>query len=350
MILMNYRRDSNLSRPICVGIGLVALDVVFNGKRNLPIGFYAGGSCGNVMAILSYLGWETFPIARLRNNTAGNMLLRDLENFGVNNSLISLKDDGSTPIIIHRVLHDKEGNPKHRFEFRDPETGSYLPSYKPVLSACVDTIFENKPPASVFYLDRVNRASVEMAKKSKGQGSFVFYEPSSYKDDKLHNECLLYADIVKFSNDRISNYQELFPVCQRELEIMTLGDKGLVYRRWKQTEWTSIPAYQIPCLVDAAGSGDWCTAGIIYHLFSQTTNNTFEIKKVEASLNFGQELAALNCLFFGARGVMYAMEKDIFWNNVSGFSSQESHEEVCKYSSLKKSVVNGEEIDFASLF
>ena len=129
--------------------------------------------------------------------------LRDLENFGVNNSLISLKDDGSTPIMIHRVLKDKEGNPKHRFEFRDPETGCYLPSYKPVLSACVDAIFENKPAASVFYLDRVNRASIEMAKKSKEQNSFVFFEPSSYKDDKIHKECLSYSDIVKFSNDRI---------------------------------------------------------------------------------------------------------------------------------------------------
>lgn len=347
---MNYKSNSNLSRPTCIGIGLVALDVLFNGKPNLPIGFYAGGSCGNVMAILSYLGWETFPIARLRNNEAGNMLLRDLENFGVNNSLISLKDDGSTPIIIHRVLKDREGNPKHRFEFRDPETGGYLPSYKPVLSACVDAIFENKPAASVFYLDRVNRASIEMAKKSKEQNSFVFFEPSSYKDDKIHKECLSYADIVKFSNDRISNYQELFPVCQRELEIMTLGDKGLVYRLRNQKKWTNIPAFEISCLVDAAGSGDWCTAGIIYHLFSQTSDAVFDIQKVEKSLNFGQALAALNCSFLGARGLMYNMEKDFFWTSISSFTSRQSHDNVCHYSTFKRNVVASDEISLAALY
>ncbi len=312
-------------RPICVGIGLVALDVLFNGKPNLPIGFYAGGSCGNVMTILSFLGWETFPIARLRNNEAGNILLRDLETFGVNNTLITLKEDGSTPIIIHRVLKDKEGNPKHRFEFRDPDTGAYLPSYKPVLSACVDSIIENKPRSNVFYLDRVNRASIDMAKKSKNQKSFIFFEPSSYKDDKIHRECLSYADIVKFASDRITNYQELFPVCERELEIMTMGDKGLVYRLRNQKNWTSVPAFEISTLVDAAGSGDWCTSGIIYQLFDQTIDSKLDVGKVENALKFGQTLAALNCCFMGARGIMYAMTKPIFWESINNVFSNVSY-------------------------
>lgn len=347
---MNYKKNSDISRPTCVGIGLVALDVLFNGKPNSPVGFYAGGSCGNVMAILSYLGWETFPIARLRNNEAGNILVRDLENFGVNNSLISLQEDGSTPIIIHRVLKDKQGNPKHRFEFRDPETGGYLPSYKPVLSASVDAIFENKPKASVFYLDRVNRASIEMARKSKEQNSFVFFEPSSYKDDKIHNQCLSYADIVKFSNDRITNFQELFPVCQRELEIMTMGDEGLVYRLKNQRKWTNVPAYEISCLVDAAGSGDWCTAGIIYQLFGQINDSIFEPQNVERTLNFGQALAALNCSFMGARGVMYAMEKEFFWRSVIGFTAQENNASICQYLSFQKNLVTGEEKSLAALY
>lgn len=347
---MNYKSKSEISKPTCVGIGLVALDVLFNGKPNSPLGFYAGGSCGNVMTILSYLGWETFPIARLRNNEAGNILLRDLENFGVNNSLISLQEDGSTPIIIHRVLRDKEGNPKHRFEFRDPETGTYLPSYKPVLSACVDAIFENKPKSNVFYLDRVNRASIEMAKKSKEQNAFVFFEPSSYKDDKIHREGLSYADIVKFASDRIANYTELFPVCERELEIMTMGDEGLVYRFRNQRNWTAIPAYNISGLVDAAGSGDWCTAGIIYSLLGQITNGPFETGKVEMALKFGQALAALNCCFLGARGVMYAMKKDLFWNNVNRLMSPDDDTNFCEDSSMSNSSKPGREINLATLY
>ncbi len=347
---MNYKNKLEISKPTCVGIGLVALDVLFSDKLNTPIGFYAGGSCGNVMAILSYLGWETFPIARLRNNEAGNILIRDLENFGVNNSLISMKEDGSTPIIIHRVLKGKDGNPKHRFEFRDPETGGYLPSYKPVLSACVDSIFESKPKSDVFYLDRVNRASIEMAKKSKEQNAFIFFEPSSYKDDKIHRECLSYADIVKFSNDRITNYQDLFPICERELEIMTQGDEGLLYRLRNQRKWTSIPAYDISCLVDAAGSGDWCTSGIIYSLFGQFVDIVFDLQKVESALKFGQALAALNCSFMGARGIMYAMEKDVFLDTIDNFFSNTNYTDYSQYSNAIKRVRISEDLTLGTLY
>jgi fructokinase len=319
---MNYNTNFESNRPTCVGIGLVALDVLFNGKPSAPLGFYAGGSCGNVMTILSFLGWEAYPIARLRNNEAGNILLRDLEHFGVNNSLISSENDGSTPIIIHRILKDREGKPKHRFEFRDPETGSYLPSYKPVLSACVDSIFQTQPKSNVFYLDRVNRASIEMAKKCKSQNALIFFEPSSYKDDKNHNECLSYADVVKFSSERISNYQEKFPVCTRELEVMTMGSEGLVYRLHNQKTWTHIEAYTISSVVDAAGSGDWCTAGLIHGLFNRS-KGTVEItdKVVEDALEFGQALAALNCCFMGARGAMYALEKEVLLEAATGMLS-----------------------------
>jgi fructokinase len=328
---MNYNTNFRNNKPTCVGIGLVALDVVFNGNPSTPLGFYAGGSCGNVMTILSFLGWEAYPIARLRNNEAGNILLSDLEHFGVKNSLISVENDGSTPIIIHRVLKDKEGNPKHRFEFRDPDTGDYLPSYKPVLSACVDSIFQNQPKSNVFYLDRVNRASIEMAKKSKSQNTLVFLEPPSYKDDKLHNECLSYADVVKFSSDRITNYQQKFPVCLRELEVMTMGSEGLQYRLRHQEEWTYIEAVTINSLVDAAGAGDWCTAGLIYKLFSRETEPIdFTIRAVEEALRFGQALAALNCCFMGARGAMYVLEVNSLLNTAAALLSvQKNLNNIC---------------------
>jgi fructokinase len=298
-------------RPTCVGIGLVALDVLLNETPNAPLGFYAGGSCGNVMMILSFLGWETYPIARLRNNEASNILLRDLKHFGVHNTLISIDEDGSTPIIIHRILKDKKGNPKHRFEFRDPETGTYLPSYKPVLSASVDSISNQQPKSNVFYLDRVNRASIEMAKKSKLQNALVFYEPSSFKEDKIHLECLSYADVVKFSSDRISDYQDRFPICNRELEIMTMGAEGLVFRLKNQKKWTHLNAFKINAAVDAAGSGDWCTAGVIYSLFNRTSTREIIENDVHDALLFGQALAALNCCFIGARGAMYALNKSV---------------------------------------
>lgn len=311
-----YNREVVNKRPTCVGMGLVALDVLLHGKQNTPLGFYAGGSCGNVMAILSFLEWETYPVARLKDNEAGQVLRRDLEQFGVNDALLSLTEDGSTPIIIHRVVKDKSGNPKHRFEFRDPDTGVYLPSYKPVLSASVDSIFHSQPKSNVFYLDRVSRASIDLARKYKEQNSLIFFEPSSFKDDKNHYECLSYADVVKFSNERIANYQEKFPICNRELEVMTMGSEGLIYRLRDQEQWSHIEAYPVPSLVDAAGSGDWCTAALIHGIYNKSDEKIdITYDAVNNALHFGQALAAINCCFEGARGAMYALEKNLLFES-----------------------------------
>ena len=50
---------------ICVGAGLISLDVLIREGRKIPVSYYVGGTCGNVMMILSYLGWDAYPIARL---------------------------------------------------------------------------------------------------------------------------------------------------------------------------------------------------------------------------------------------------------------------------------------------
>lgn len=315
----------------CVGVGLVALDVLLNCNPQTPARYFAGGSCGNVMAVLSYLGWNTYPIARLKNNKAAEILIEDLAKFGVSPSLISIQSDGSTPIIIHRVLKDKEGRPKHRFEFRDPDTGKYLPSYKPVLSAKVDMILENKPGAKVLYIDRVNRASLDIAEKSKQEGSVIFFEPSSLKNDAQTRECLLYADIVKFAHDRISDYDSFFPICGRLLEIRTLGASGLEYRKNGDCAWRYIPAYKIDCVVDAAGSGDWCTSGIIHKLFGSKSYKNFTDDDIETALKFGQALGAINCGFMGARGIMYAMTTNTLLNGIGDFNMNTNFNEFCNF-------------------
>jgi fructokinase len=349
---MNFNTDFESKKPTCIGIGLVALDVLFNGKPNSALGFNAGGSCGNVMTILSYLGWDAYPIARLKNNKAGNVLLGDLKYFGVNNSLVSASEEGSTPIIIHRVIRDREGNPKHRFEFRDPVTGGYLPSYKPVLASSVDSIFQQQKRTDVFYLDRVNRASIELAKKYKSQNSLIFFEPSSFKEDKNFNECMSYADVVKFSNERITTYQEMFPICNRELEVITMGSEGLIYRLRNQEQWNRIEAYTLTSVVDAAGSGDWCTAGLIHGLYDNNVGKVEITRKtVETALQFGQALAAINCCFMGARGAMYTLPKNVLLESAASlFSIGKECHNLCDDFPNYDSRISSEEISLTALY
>ena len=220
---MKTNKSMNQSQnPVCIGTGLVALDVIISSLSNSPTQFLAGGSCGNVLTILSYLGWSTFPIARLSNNVATELLLEDLEKWNVHNDFLKIDNTGSTPVIIHRILKDLKGQPKHRFEFKNPENGKYLPSFKPCLAKSVTQIVEASQTPNVYYFDRINRASIELAKEYKNNGAIIFFEPSSIKDLKGFNECVMVADIVKFSDDRITNYEDYFPTAKAGFEVQTL--------------------------------------------------------------------------------------------------------------------------------
>ncbi len=307
--MININKNKT-SKAVCFGAGLLALDVVMNGNQNTQPKFLAGGSCGNVLTILAFLGWNSYPIARLSNKPSAQLLFADLKSQKVNLDLVTQSEDGSTPIIIHRILKDAQENPKHRYEFKIPKTNIWFPSFKPVLSNRVNEIeaFHVKP--KVFYFDRVCRANIELAKRYKESSCLIFFEPSSMGDEKQFNECLALADILKYSNDRLPLYKTHYRTRQTAVEIETLGAGGLSYRsfRNKSNEWKILPALEIDTLLDAAGGGDWCSSGIIHALFDSF--ETFPLKsltalRLENILVFGQFLSALNCKFHGARGLMY---------------------------------------------
>lgn len=297
-----------------LGAGLVALDVILNGAPTTPAKLCAGGSCGNVLTILSFLGWSSKPIARLSNNNATENLFEDFKQFTVNTSLVTKSDDGKTPIIIHRILKDKDGNSQHKFEFKIPGTNIWLPMYKPVLANYVDTIVDKQPKCEVFYFDRVSRSTIELARHYSENGALIVFEPSSLKDDKQTFECLELAHIIKFSSDRINNYSDLFPAAKALLEIQTLGKDGLQYRLKSSNDknWKKVPSFKFENIKDSAGAGDWCTAGIIneigYQGFKSFSNSTED--QIVNTLKVGQALGGLNCMFDGARGLMYNIDSD----------------------------------------
>ena len=222
--------ENHTKKYNCAGTGLLALDVLIKGKSDYNPKIFAGGSCGNVLSILSYLNFNSYPIARLGNNDATDLVFEDLEKWDVNLDFIEREEKGSTPIIIHRILESPLNEPKHRFEFRNPNNGKWLPSFRPVLAKKVESITENLPVLNVFYFDRVSRSSIELAKYAKTQGALIFFEPSSNREKKQFKECLEISDIIKFSDQRIKSYREEYPNIQTILEIETSGKEGLNYR------------------------------------------------------------------------------------------------------------------------
>jgi fructokinase len=60
-------------------------------------------------------------------------------------------------------------------------------------------------------------------------------------------------------------------------------------------------------VVDTAGAGDWCTAGLLAHIGTGGAVGFDEVTRdeIRAALHYGQALSAWNCEFEGARGGMY---------------------------------------------
>lgn len=288
----------------------MALDVILNGSPATLPKLSAGGSCGNVLSILAFLGWDSYPIARLANNRAGVELVKDLERWHIHTDHLFQNDDGRTPIIIHRIKRDKNDNPIHRFEFRDPETGSWLPQLKPITKNLAAEVLLGKVSPEVFYFDRLNPGTFELAQGLKSQGTIICFEPSSIKDRDQFEQFLGITDILKYSHERLPDYKGLFRSSRCFLEIETRGKDGLLYRSKNNSDpnhWHPISGFLLEEIQDAAGAGDWCTAGIIHMLCAGGREELYKsgVKLQNKALQFGSALGAMNCFYDGARGLMY---------------------------------------------
>lgn len=297
----------------CVGTGFIVLDVIRNSigtsanEKRL-----AGGSCGNVLTILAYFGWNAHAVGRVGDDRAGRELLADLGQWGVETKLLQVEAGRGTPIIVQENYLDARGRPRHRFSRVCPDCGAALPAYRPLLRSESATIASKLPSHSVFYFDRVAPGTLELALKSRAKGGLVVFEPSGIKDERLFTECLRTAHVVKYANDRIDGIHDAVAKTKVSIEIETLGAKGLRLRvrtNGRVGPWKDLPAFSALELRDAAGSGDWTTAGLIHGLMASGVS----VEKVVADANavvlairHGQALAALNCSFDGARGLMYA--------------------------------------------
>lgn len=316
-----YQRKNTL-RPCVIGAGLVALDVVVSSSSDDEIKYFAGGTCGNVLAILSYLGWNARPISRLRDDLPAKWLLKDLAWWNVDTSFISLTTDGSTPIIIQNIKEDSDGTRTHSFSIRCPCCGAYFPGYKPILSNKAEDIAKKLTQQQVFFFDRVSRGTLNLAHSSAEQGALVVFEPSGVGKPLLFREAWSVAHVVKYSRDRLRDIADLdLNSSVRNdllLEIETLGADGLRYRsrltNARTQGWKELHVVPATTLKDAAGSGDWCTAGIIHKLARGGLNGFRKVTKdrLLQAIRYGQALATWNCAFESARGGMYSASKPQF--------------------------------------
>lgn len=297
--------------PLAMGTGLIALDVVVTeGDPSDPL-LMTGGTCGNVLLALSYLGFRVAPVCRLEDDEAAGLIREEFHDWGVDTTYVSVGEDGSTPVIFQTIRPNPGGVPTHSFSWRCPACGKRFPAYKPALASTAEAIAANMSSPRVFFFDRVNRGALVLAEKASELGALVMFEPSSVGDHGLFKEAWSMSHVVKYSHERLADIPDSLEFGTNQLlQVETLGSDGLRYRakfgNRATSPWKTLKALKAPTLLDTAGAGDWCTAGLLHRLGCNGTEGFRGVKpsELEAALRYGQALAAWNCGFVGARGGM----------------------------------------------
>ena len=308
---------------VVFGTGLIALDLVVGPDPETPVRSWAGGTCGNVLSILAYFGWDAYPVARMNGDLASEYVQADMARWGVHLDWTTCTPTTHTPIIVQEITRDRSGRAKHRFSSSCPNCGKWLPPFKAITVDAAESIKPELNRAAVFFLDRLSRATLDLATEASSYGAAVIFEPSGKASEKLMSEAITVAHIVKYSESRLAGISGLMEDGSAALlEVQTLGEHGLRYRhrlRRNASDWIHLKAVPAPRHADACGSGDWCTAGLIDRVAvgGQEGLRVIGARGIRRALRYGQALAAWNCGFEGARGGMYAVSRSAFRRQIT---------------------------------
>ena len=292
------------SRTKVIGTGLFALDLIMDTEGKL-LSYGLGGSAGNVLAILAKFNWDAVPVTELGDDAAGELLMQEFTHLKADKSFIRTSLGVHTPVIYQHQQHADSAK-THHFSFACPHCGDKRSMNRSVTSIFETRLPEEAPP-KVLYLDRATVMGVELAELYQDKGVLIVFEPSDIgKDPSLFQRALDAAHIVKYADDRLDDLAS-FNTDHISVEICTMGTKGLRYRAPSLgNEWVALSAYKAPKVVDTAGAGDWCTAGMIQTLAGDEKElNVHHINynQLHKALRFGQALSALNCMTIGAQGL-----------------------------------------------
>src|SRR5712691_733459 len=250
-LLRTSRRNSH----IAVGTGLVSLDVVLAGEDGAVSGMWAGGSCGNVLTILSLLGWSAFPAGRLAQDGPADLIRDDLRKWKVHLDFLRSIPEGSTPVIVERILRTEGKLPSHVYDWRCPSCSSWLPRFKPIGREVVASIIQKVQQPEVFYFDRATPAAVDLATAYRKKGALVVFEPNGIGKEKWFQLAVSSSHVLKYSNEKVGRLGEAVSNVFPPLHVETLGGAGLRYKVGRGN-WRSLPAASPPRVKDAAGAGD----------------------------------------------------------------------------------------------
>ena len=290
----------------CLGAGTFPLDNLQEktGKDIKTIYQHVGGTCGNVMSILAWMGWHTLPAARLDNSETGLLIKADLESYGCDTRLVSNTPDGGTTIldIIHKTGRD--GKPKTAYMAHSPRGGRFVNHRFWTLKQAQALFDSLEEMPDVFFFDRCAPGNILLAQLFHERGVLVYYEPNE-PVDRNFLRAVATSDIVKFSNEKHPDvsFTEGFT---DKLFIQTLNEKGLRFKL-RAEGWMTIPPEHNPHAVDGEGAGDWTTSTFINELghHHMLTFDRIHQPNVTHCLEQAQRVASMSVSYLGAKGLIH---------------------------------------------
>lgn len=220
-----------------------------------------GGTCGNVMSILAWMGWDAKPIACLDHSPEGLKITEDLKRYGCDCRYVTNTPGGGTTIL--RCTHKKDRDGNHVMSVRAGSPGgSRFPKRhflraRDEAPAFLDLLVEMP---SVFFFDDPAAGNRLLARVMKERGVLVYFEPSKVVTN-ADLEAVRSSDIVKFSDENVPDvsFVDGFP---DKVFIQTMGAKGVRYK-FQGQPWEVLEALPLQNVVDTEGAGDCFTATFI---------------------------------------------------------------------------------------
>lgn len=303
------RADSRRLRV--AGAGFITLDVTLAAGSKLAYSGI-GGTTGNVLSILAFLGWNSVPLVRLGRDRVGAAIHREFSRLGADMSHVRLERSLISPLLYQFADVSTEAP---RYSFACPVCGCTRRFSEELVDRGGDEFARSAAASNVFFFDRVTAGTVRMASAARTGGALVFFEPSMVPaDPELFRAALAAAHVVKYSAERIDEpFTE--SLSSGFIEIQTMGSRGLRFRKHSLApDWVQLPALATGGTVaDTSGAGDWCTAGFLHTLFASRQGADVEAlsyNEIYSALRLGQAMAALSVRHVGARGLMRAWAAD----------------------------------------
>ena len=305
----------------CLLSGNFALDTIV--IRDYPNGFVVGktnkftetiivesvgNTCGNVAAILPYLGVQTYPIAHLDQTEQGLQIKKDLQRYGADVRFVENCANGGTTLLRCTHKRDKMTG-EHTTSFRATSPGSRFPRRRFLRVRDEAPAFIEKLDfvPDIFFFDAAEAGLRYLAGELRNKGTLVYFEPESDADKSKFLKAIEVSDIVKFSQEKVS---VLDFVAQHpdKLFIRTMGAEGLEFNLCGQG-WIKIDPVPNDNVVDWEGAGDWTTSQFIACLCENNLLSVAQMttESVRSCLEIACSTASRSVSYMGSKGMIDAM-------------------------------------------